>query len=76
MEFYTFITGEGSTQFLIKTLSVVFSFLFFIYSLIIYRQTIIMLKTLTVSKDKIIIFISFLQVIMAVFLILISLFLI
>lgn len=76
MDFYGFIVGEGSTHFLIKTISVVFSFLFLIYSLIIYRQTNIMVKTLTVSKGKLIIFVSFLQAIIALLLILISLFLI
>ncbi|OGK30086.1 hypothetical protein A3F29_04890 [Candidatus Roizmanbacteria bacterium RIFCSPHIGHO2_12_FULL_33_9] len=76
MDFYGFIVGGGSTEFLIKTVSLVFSFLFFIYTLIVYRQTIIMIKTLTVSREKIISFISFLQVIIALLLILMSLFLI
>jgi len=76
MDFYGFIVGGGSTEFLIKTVSMVFSFLFFIYTLIVYRQTIIMIKTLTVSREKIISFISFLQVIIALVLILMSLFLI
>jgi len=76
MDIYGFITGGGSTQFLIKTISVTFSFLFFIYSLIIFRQTKIMIKTLTISRGEIITFISFLQAIAAILLILMSLFLI
>lgn len=76
MDFYGFIVGGGSTEFLIKIVSLVFSFLFFIYTLIVYRQTIIMIKTLTVSREKIISFVSFLQVIIALLLILMSLFLI
>ncbi|MFH1827118.1 MAG: DUF5657 family protein [bacterium] len=76
MEFFKIITSQESTIFLIKTLSITFSFLFLLYSLIMFRQVKIMVKTYRVSREKIIILISFIQAIMAAFLILISLFLI
>lgn len=74
MEFYKFITGHESTVFLVKTLSVTFSFLFLLYSLIMFRQVKIMVKTYRVSREKMIVFISFIQAITAAILILVSLF--
>lgn len=76
MDFNNFFTSLGVTDFLIKSFCIVFSILYFIYSLVISRQTRIMSKAIMSNNSQFVIAISQLQVFISLILIILSLFLI
>ncbi len=55
-----------------KAFAITLSFIYLIYTIVIYRQTQIMLRTLIVKNNQIILAISFIQIIIAILLILLA----
>jgi len=51
-----------SGQFFFKTFSIVFSLLFSVYALVIFKQTQVMIKTIDSKNNSLILLISFLQI--------------
>ncbi len=76
MELSDFLTGAEFINFFVKTFSVVFSFLYFIYSLVILKQTKIMTKSISLTNSPFVVLISRLQVFTSLILIILSIFLI
>lgn len=76
MDFNSFFTDLGVTNFIIKAFCVVFSVLYCIYTLIISRQTKIMSKTIKSNNSHFVLAISTLQVFISLILIILSVFLI
>jgi len=68
-----FFSGQNIVNFIIKSFSVVLSFLYFIYALIINKQTKIMTKVLALDYKNIVQTISYLHIILGLLLILMSL---
>ncbi len=55
-----------------KAFAITLSFIYLIYAIVIYRQTQIMLRTLIVKNNQIILIGSFIQIIIAILLILLA----
>jgi hypothetical protein len=68
-----FLNEQNIVSFIIKTFSVVLSFLFFIYALIINKQTKIMISIISLDYKNIVQAISYLHIIFGILLILLSL---
>lgn len=68
-----FFSGESIFRLFFKTFAVVFSVLYIIYALVIYKQTQIMTKTLITNNGTLIRFISLLQIFIGVGLLIFSL---
>lgn len=60
----------------IKVFAIVSSILFFIYSIVIYRQTQIMIRTMTLKHNWLILLISLIQVIVSLILLLFAFFIV
>lgn len=71
-----FISDAEIIFFFFKAFGVVFAFLFFVYSIILARQTDVLKDTLSTSNDGIIVLISQVQLLVSVFILLYALFLI
>ena len=61
-----FFSGSSLAGFFIKAFSVVFGLLFFVYAAVTYKQTQEICRTVQNSRNKFIIFISLLQVVMGI----------
>ena len=73
MEIQNFLSEKDVVNYLIKIFSVVISLLYFIYSLIINKQTKIMLKTVSLDSKNFILTVSYLQLLCGILLILLAL---
>ena len=73
MEIQNFLSEKDVVNYLIKIFSVVISLLYFIYSLIINKQTKIMLKTVSLDSKNFILTVSYFQVLCGILLILLAL---
>ena len=73
MEIQNFLSEKDVVNYLIKIFSLVISLLYFIYSLIINKQTKIMLKTVLLDSKNFILTVSYLQVLCGILLILLAL---
>lgn len=71
LRLFTSETNELLFLFL-KAFAVLFSVLYLVYSIVITRQTQVMNKTFTTKSSGILLFISFLQIIFAIILIVVS----
>lgn len=69
-------SGASIIHLFIKSFSIVFSFIYFFYAVIITKQTKTLTNTLTVQRINLIITISFIQIIIGIILIVYSLFII
>ncbi len=70
------INSPQIIEIFIKVSAIIFSFLYLFYALVIYKQTQILNDTLTVEKNSLITFISFIQVFIGIGLVLFAIFLI
>ena len=73
MEIQNFLSEKDVVNYLIKIFSLVISLLYFIYSLIINKQTKIMLKTVSLDSKNFILTVSYFQVLCGILLILLAL---
>lgn len=73
MDFTNFFTTQNIIQLFFKLFSVVFSVMYLLYAVIIERQTTIMNKTLQSREAGLIFFVSTLQIVAGVLLVLLSL---
>jgi len=67
MDFNQFFSNQTLLGFFLKSFALVFAVIYLLYAVIIYKQTQVMNKTLTTSGNKLIVFISFLQIILSLF---------
>lgn len=65
---------EKVTNLFFKSFVIIFSLMYLVYSLVIYKQTQVMLKTISGKNYKLILVISGIQVVIAIFLVLLSIF--
>lgn len=75
MDFSQFINqflGKNVFELFFKVFSVVFSLLYLIYALVIYKQTQVMTRTLISDKNSLILFVSFLQIIVGLLLLFVA----
>lgn len=70
------LTDKDFIFFFLKSFSVVFALFFVIYSIILVRQTTILNETLTTRRTGFFIFISQVQLLLSIFVLLLALFLI
>lgn len=75
-QFTGFFAGQNIFDLFFKTFAVVFSFLYLIYSLVIFKQTQVMTKTLETEGNTLILLISLIQIGIGIALIFFSLLLI
>ena len=69
-------SGQNIFDLFFKVFAVVFSFLYSVYAIVIFKQTQVMIKTLESEGNALILPISLLQIIIGVILVLVSLFLV
>ncbi|MBI2051726.1 hypothetical protein HYT33_03115 [Candidatus Roizmanbacteria bacterium] len=69
MNFTEFLTTGNLVPLILKPALIVLGFIYLIYAIAIFRQTQVMAKTLIVSNDWIIVFISFIQLVVAIILV-------
>jgi len=67
------ISGQNIFSLFFKTFAVVFSILYLIYALVIYKQTQVMTETLESERNTLILLISLIQIIIGIILLLVSL---
>ncbi|PIV09367.1 hypothetical protein COS31_03230 [Candidatus Roizmanbacteria bacterium CG02_land_8_20_14_3_00_36_15] len=72
MDLGQLINNQGLLGFFFKSFTLVFSVIYLLYAVVIYKQTQVMDKTLTTGGGKLIVFISFLQIILSFFIILLA----
>lgn len=65
-QIFGFFSNEGIVNFFFKAFGIIFSIMFVIYSLVIFRQTQVMLKTVSGDNYKWFLLISGIQIIIAV----------
>lgn len=68
------LSQEKVTNLFFKSFIIVFSLMYLVYSLVIYKQTQVMLKTISGKNYKLILVVSGIQIIIAIFLVLFSIF--
>jgi len=71
-----FLTVDNLVHFFFKAFALLFSFMFLIYSIVVYKQTQVMIKTIESSRSGFIIFVSFIQIIIGIALVILALFLV
>lgn len=74
MDFSQLLSNQNVLSFFFKAFSWVFSVIYLLFTLVIYKQTQTMNKTLTTHWGNLIVFISFLQIILALIIILLVIF--
>ncbi|MBI2641629.1 hypothetical protein HYW87_03485 [Candidatus Roizmanbacteria bacterium] len=75
-DLFTLFANQNIIGLFFKTFAVIFSFLYLIYSLVIFKQTQVMTKTLENDSNSFILLISLIQIIIGLALVFISLLLI
>ena len=66
------ISGLDIISWFLKAFAILLSFMFLLYAFIVYRQTEVMNKTITRKSGPLLLFISFIQIALAVLLIFLS----
>lgn len=75
MDFSQFVNqflGQNTFSLFFKVFSIVFSFLYLIYALVIYKQTEVMTRTLESQQNALILLISLIQIIIGLALLFVS----
>lgn len=72
-QFSDFFSGQNIFELFFKVFSVVFSLLYVIYALVIFKQTQVMTRTLENKSNTLILLISLIQIIIGVALLFVSL---
>ncbi|OGK23649.1 hypothetical protein A3A46_02170 [Candidatus Roizmanbacteria bacterium RIFCSPLOWO2_01_FULL_37_13] len=72
-QFIISISGQDIFSFFFKTFAVVFSLLYIIYALVIFKQTQVMTRTLETEATTLILLISLIQIVVGIGLLFISL---
>ena len=67
-----FFHNANLFNFFFKSFAIVLSIIYLIYTIVIFRQTQVMLKTVTVNNGGIILLISFIQILLAILLIVLA----
>lgn len=76
MNIFDLFNTSSPTDLIIKVFAVVSSILFLIFAIVLYRQTQIMVRTIHLRHNWVIVLISFIQVIIALILLLIAFFIV
>lgn len=72
-QFINSFLGQNTFNLFFKIFAAVFSFLYLIYALVIYKQTQVMTKTLESKENTLILSVSLIQIIIGIVLIFVSL---
>jgi len=70
-----FFTGQSVVEFFFKSFSIIFSLLYLIFSAVLYRQVIVMNKTVETKGAHFLMIISAVQIILAITVLFLALFL-
>ena len=68
------LEAKGLLFLFFKAFAVILSFLYLIYAVVILRQTQVMNRTLTIGRSPLILFISFLQIVFGVVLVILAIY--